>query len=133
MLNDSPLSAKFCLVIKFFPCNLSPYRVWEVSVLSYDNEESPFLFGLSVISSNTKSIFDIIGQFSLLFVCTWEGEVVGGGFFSYLILFGSSLLGSGCIVEHDDIGLSYEELQLQNLVFVLLIFLLVDLFRGLIY
>jgi hypothetical protein len=128
MLKDIPLSTRFCLVIKFCPCNLSPYRVWEVSVLSSDNEDSHFLFGLSVVSSNIKSIFDILGQFPLLFVCTWEGEVVGGGFFSYLLLFGSSLLGYGCIVEHDYIGFSYEVLQLRNLVFVLLIFLLADLF-----
>lgn len=130
MNHDSPLPASFCLVIRFFPRNLSPYRVWEVSVLNCDNEESPLLTGLSVISSNIKSGFDILGQFSLLSVCIWEGEIAGGGFFSYLLLFGLALLGSGCISEYGVIGLSNEELRLRNSVFGPLSFLLEDLLSG---
>jgi hypothetical protein len=128
MLKDILFPASFCPVIKFFPYNLPPYRVWEVSVLHFDNEDSPLLVGLSIISSNIKSRFDILGQFSLFFVCIQEGDIDGGGFFRYFLFFGSTILGYGCIAKYDVIGSSYEEFQLRNSVRVSLRFLLAYLF-----
>jgi len=79
ILRDSPLSTKFHLVFKFFPSDFSLFRVWEISVLSYNYEIPPFLIGLSVISYDIDYGTDILDQFSHSPYYIQEGEVVGGG------------------------------------------------------
>jgi hypothetical protein len=93
------------------------------------------LDGLSVSRYDIDSEIDILGQFSHFPDYIREREVAGGGwfnFFSYLLLSGSVLLGSGStnylkLEEYDDVGLLSGEFHFSVSVSVSLRFIIADL------
>jgi hypothetical protein len=101
-------------------------------MLISDYEIPLLLIGLSANNYDIDYGTNILDQFSHSPYYIWEGEVAGGGLFSYLLLSESTLLGPGCtyylrIAEYDDVGLSSEEFHFNFSVFVSLSIVIADL------